>query len=306
MQSVRRDAGGRRDQDRRERGCGGPPLVEPNRQYEQGHDHDATANAEQRTEESGDDTDARKFENDHGAYSTRVDALTTIAAEPRQAALFLDVDGVLAPIVDRPEDARVPDATRAELLRLTGRYGLVACVTGRPTAAAREIVGVPELTYAGEHGLELDPAAGEWAERIRGFAAEIAWPDLESKAFSVAFHYRAANDRADARDRLEPVAAAALDAGLRPRWGRMVLEVLPPLDASKGTAVRALLEQSGLRRALYAGDDTTDLDGFDALDGLDAAVRVAVVSAEAPPELGRRADVIVGSTDAFVEFLRAL
>jgi trehalose 6-phosphate phosphatase len=258
------------------------------------------------SDSSSETADAGKFENDRGAYSTRVDALAVIAAEPLRAALFLDVDGVLAPIVDRPEDARVPDETRAELVRLSGRYGLVACVTGRPTVAAREIVGVPELTYAGEHGLELDPAAGEWAERIRGFAAEIAWPDLESKPFSVAFHYRTATDPGDARDRLEPVAAAALDAGLRPRWGRMVLEVLPPLDVSKGTAVRALLEQSGLRRALYAGDDTTDLDGFSALDGLDAAVRVAVVSAEGPPELGQRADVIIGSTDAFVELLRAL
>jgi trehalose 6-phosphate phosphatase len=86
----------------------------------------------------------------------------------------------------------------------------------------------------------------------------------------------------------------------------MVLEVLPPIDATKGTAVRALLERTGLRRALYAGDDTTDLDGFDALDGLDAAVRVAVVSEEGPEELGRRADLVVGSTEAFAEILSRL
>jgi trehalose 6-phosphate phosphatase len=86
----------------------------------------------------------------------------------------------------------------------------------------------------------------------------------------------------------------------------MVLEVLPPLDVSKGTAVRRLLEERGLRCALYAGDDTTDLDGFRALDGLDAAVRVAVVSAEGPSELGEAADLIVGSTDAFLELLRRL
>jgi trehalose 6-phosphate phosphatase len=86
----------------------------------------------------------------------------------------------------------------------------------------------------------------------------------------------------------------------------MVLEVLPPVEASKGTAVRHLLETTGLRRALYAGDDTTDLDGFDALDGLDAAVRVAVVSAEGPAELGARADMVVGSTDTFRELLRQL
>jgi len=70
--------------------------------------------------------------------------------------------------------------------------------------------------------------------------------------------------------------------------------------------VRQLLETTGLRRALYAGDDTTDLDGFAALDGLETAVRVAVVSPEGPAALGERADVIVGSTDAFRALLEQL
>jgi trehalose 6-phosphate phosphatase len=236
----------------------------------------------------------------------RVDALSLIAAEPAKAGLFLDVDGVLAPIVARPEDARVPAETRDVLRRLAGGYGLVACVTGRPTSVAREIVGVAELTYVGEHGLELEPDADGWAGRIHGFAADVPWPDVEVKPLSVAFHYRTAPDEAVARAELEPVAAAALDLGFRSRWGRMVLEVLPPVNASKGTAVRRLLESSGLRRALYAGDDTTDLDGFSALDGLEAAVRVAVVSAEGPSELGERADVLVGSTDVFRELLEQL
>jgi trehalose 6-phosphate phosphatase len=86
----------------------------------------------------------------------------------------------------------------------------------------------------------------------------------------------------------------------------MVLEVLPPVQASKGTAVRRLLERHELRRGLYAGDDTTDLDGFAALDGLEVAVRIAVASAEGPVELGERADVVLGSTDAVVELLRQL
>jgi trehalose 6-phosphate phosphatase len=234
-----------------------------------------------------------------------VDPLASIAAEPEQAGLFLDIDGVLAPIVPRPEEARVPDETRAELRRLAARYRLVACVTGRQSSTAREIVGVPDLTYVGEHGLELDPRAEEWGPRIHAFAEEAPWP-AERKPLSAAFHYRTARDQDQARATLETVAAAALTEGFRTRWGRLVLEVLPPLDVSKGTAVRSLLEQTGLRRALYAGDDTTDLDGFAALDGLDAAVRVAVVSSEGPSELGRRADLIVGSPNAFLELLRQL
>jgi trehalose 6-phosphate phosphatase len=235
-----------------------------------------------------------------------MDGLARIASEPEKAALFLDIDGVLAPIVERPEDARVPEATRAVLGGLAKRYGLVACVTGRPSDVAREIVGVEGLTYVGEHGLELDPEAQRWTEAIHGFAIEVPWVDVEVKPLSVAFHYRSAPDPDAAREALEPVAAGALDLGFRSRWGRMVLEVLPPVEASKGTAVRRLLATSGLRRALYAGDDTTDLDGFSALDGLDTAVRVAVVSAEGPAELGERADVIVGSTDVFRELLAEL
>ena len=235
-----------------------------------------------------------------------MDQLDLLVAEPDRAAIFLDVDGVLAPIVARPEDARVPAGTRAELERLAGRYGLVACVTGRSSELARTIVGVEELTYAGEHGLELAPAAQAWTGRIHGFAAEVPWPATEVKPHSVAFHFRNEPDPEAARQRLEPVAAAALDLGFRPRWGRMVLEVLPPIEASKGTAVRALLERHRLRRALYAGDDTTDLDGFAALDGLEAAVRIAIVSPEGPAELGERADLVLGSTEAFAELLRRL
>ncbi len=235
-----------------------------------------------------------------------MDDLARIASEPSRAALFLDVDGVLAPIVERPDGAAVPAETRRELERLVPRYGLVACVTGRPSDVARRIVGVDGIRYVGEHGLELDPEADAWAERIHAFGDRTGRPDLERKPLSIAFHYRSAADRAAAREQLEEVARRALDEGFRTRWGRMVLEVLPPLESSKGTAVRRLLDETALRRALYAGDDTTDLDGFAALDGLDTAVRVAVVSTEGPSELGRRADLRVGSTDAFRELLGRL
>jgi trehalose 6-phosphate phosphatase len=208
--------------------------------------------------------------------------------------------------VARPEDASVPPETRAELGRLALRYPLVACVTGRPRIVAEELVGVPSLRYVGEHGLELDPDAQRWAGRVHTFARDVAWPDLEEKPLSAAFHFRTAPDRDAARRTLEPVAAAARALGLKARWGRMVLEVLPPLTTSKGTAVRRLLAESGLDRGLYAGDDTTDLDGFAALDGLETSVRVAVASPEAPSELALRADVVVRSTVELLGLLRRL
>jgi len=93
---------------------------------------------------------------------------------------------------------------------------------------------------------------------------------------------------------------------LVPRWGRMVLEVRPPVEADKGTAVAALVGRAGVRRALYAGDDTTDVDAFAALDGLDLGVKVAVGSAEAPPALVAVADLVVEGTDGMLELLRKL
>ena len=86
----------------------------------------------------------------------------------------------------------------------------------------------------------------------------------------------------------------------------MVLEVRPPLDADKGTAVRRLLTEAGLLRALYAGDDSTDLDAFGGLDGLDIAVRVAVDSTEGPPELEAAADIVVRDPAALLDLLRRL
>lgn len=232
-------------------------------------------------------------------------SLARLAQEPQRAAILLDVDGVLAPIVPRPEDARVPEGTRSELARLAKRYALVACITGRRSADARRVVGVEGVTYVGTHGLELAPDAEAWRDELQAVAAETDWP-VEDKELAVSFHYRDAGDEEAAVRALRRVAERAEARGLRTRWGRKVLELLPPVEANKGTAVRTLLEGRRLRRALYAGDDTTDLDAFAALDGLDEAVRVAVSSAEAPTELGRAADLVVGSPEALLDLLRQL
>jgi trehalose 6-phosphate phosphatase len=231
--------------------------------------------------------------------------LRRLAEAPERAAVLLDVDGVLAPIVARPEDARVPDETRRELARLAARYRLVACVSGRPSAQVAELVAVDGVEIVGEHGLELAPDAEAWAGRVQEFARGVDWP-AEEKALSVSFHFRRADDEAAARAYLVHVADAAVAAGLVPRWGRMVLEVRPPVDADKGTAVRSLVARAGVTRALYAGDDTTDLDAFAGLDGLELGVRVAVDSGEAPPGLVEAADVVVAGPGGVLALLRSL
>jgi trehalose 6-phosphate phosphatase len=233
------------------------------------------------------------------------DALRRLAENPAAAALFLDVDGTLAPIVARPELAEVPDEARIEVRRLTSRYALVACISGRTGEEARRLVDVDGVVYVGVHGLELAPEAERWRATLRPFA-ELDWPWLEDKGLTVALHWREAPDEAAARAELEAVAERAHAPGLEARWGRKVLELRPPVAADKGTAVRALLDERGLRRGLYAGDDTTDLDGFRGLDGCEVALRVAVRSAEGPPELAQAADLVVSEPGELLALLRTL
>ncbi len=236
--------------------------------------------------------------------------LARLRSEPEQAAVLLDIDGTLAPIVERPEEAAVPEETRAEVERLAVTYGLVACVSGRPAADARRLVGVDSIEYVGVHGLEADPEARRFTEQLEAFSERIPWPwTVENKGgVTLAFHYREAADEAEARRRADQVAAAAETAGLTAHHGRKVLEVRPPVDVDKGSAVRRLLGSRRLTRALYAGDDTTDLDAFRGLDesGLDVAVKVAVGSAEMNPQLLTRADILVDGPGELLGLLRTL
>jgi trehalose 6-phosphate phosphatase len=231
-----------------------------------------------------------------------------VTAAPEEAAIFLDFDGVLAPIVSRPEDAYPPAETRAELARLAGRYALVAVVSGRDGEDVRGRVAVDGIVYVGSHGLELDPQADRWRLRIADFAGAAPWApsEIELKGLSVAFHYRDRADEQAAVRELEELAERAREDGLVARFGRKVLEVLPPVGSHKGTAVRHLLDGAGLGRALVAGDDVTDLDAFLAVEELEHRIRVAVLADESPSLLADHAELVLGSTAEFLELLRRL
>lgn len=235
--------------------------------------------------------------------------LVRFRSEPEKAAVLLDVDGTLAPIVERPEDASVPVETRDEVERLAGRYALVACISGRPAADARRMVGVDGVEYVGVHGLESHPGVPEYTPQLERLVEVAEWPwRVERKAgVTVAFHYREVED-AEAAEAVERVAGTASELGLSVQRGRKVVEVRPPIDADKGTAVRDLLSGQGVERALYAGDDTTDLDAFRGLDeaGLDTAVKVAVGSPEMNPRLLTEADVVVDGPGELLYLLRTL
>ncbi|MGE5282717.1 MAG: trehalose-phosphatase [Chloroflexota bacterium] len=261
-----------------------------------------------------------------GARSSLVRALR---GEPQRAAILTDVDGTLAPIVERPEQAAVPARARELLTALSARFALVGCISGRPALEARELVGVDNAAYAGNHGFELllpgepepqlDPAVvgreREAAEFVAGLNGEgLAATGLrqEDKGPIQALHWRGAADERTAEARAHEIAADAGRAGLEPRWGRKVLELRPVGGGGKDSAVGALFAGLDLGAAIYGGDDRTDLDAGRRLrelceEGrLETAGFVGVLSPEAPPELTEDADVLVDGPAGWLELLEEL
>ncbi len=255
--------------------------------------------------------------------------LAPLSAEPASAAILCDIDGTLAPIVTDPGAATVPVETRALLRSLALRYRLVGCVSGRRASAARRMVGLDELTYAGNHGLELlgpgeseprlDAALGRRGAAAAGFVARLDWHRLESVGLRLedkgpiqAIHWRAAIDATTAEQRAREVGELAVREGLIAHFGRMVLELRPLAEVHKGVAARRLVESAGVGTALFGGDDQTDRDAFAALralvaDGaLEHAVCIAIASEEGPPEIQREADLVVSGTEGFADLLRRL
>ena len=261
----------------------------------------------------------------------RSEALAPLRANATRAAIMLDIDGTLAPIVDHAADAHVPESTRQLLIAVARIYGLVACISGRRASEARAMVSIGSINYVGSHGVELlrsgwteavmDANVADWVRRIHDFGRENDTADirkrrvrLEDKGPIVAFHWRGAPDEEAARAAVDAIAQRAQAAGLRTHWGRKVLGVRPPVKIDKGGGVIRLLNEVGpdIESALYVGDDTTDLDAFRTLTALVQegrlvrAVRVGVRSEEGPSEITGEADIVVDGPEGVRELLTML
>lgn len=255
--------------------------------------------------------------------------LAPLRANPARAAILTDVDGTLASIVERPEQAAVPERATQLLRAMSQRFGLVGCISGRQALEARRLVGVEGIAYAGNHGLELllpgevepqlDPALAGQERSAAEFVAALDPKDLttaglrlEDKGPIQGLHWRGAEDERGAEARAHEIAAEAGRAKLEPRWGRKVLELRPIGGGGKDAAVAALLATDGVKTAVYAGDDRTDLDAFRRLrelrdeGSLQAIVCVGVISPEAPPELAEEADLFVDGPAGWLAILEEL
>jgi trehalose 6-phosphate phosphatase len=201
----------------------------------------------------------------------------------RQLAVFLDYDGTLTPIVSQPAHAVLSDSTR-EAVRTLAAQMPVAILSGRDLDDIRRRVGINEIIYAGSHGFDiagprglrkqvgteflpiLDAAEKELSEKLAGMSGAL----LERKRFSIAVHYRQADESGATKVERAVNETAASHRELRIIAGKKVYELQPNIDWNKGRAMVWLLETLGLEQPevlpFYIGDDLTDEDAFCALE----------------------------------------
>jgi trehalose 6-phosphate phosphatase len=231
-----------------------------------------------------------------GAVPLALEALEALLGRlaGKRPAVFLDYDGTLTGIVDRPEDAHLPAPAR-ETVRALATWCQVAIVSGRDRRDVAARVGLPELVYAGSHGFDIAgphgaeiqyEAGGGFTGTIQRAAKElqaqlsgIEGAIVEPKRYSVAVHFRlvAADDLWRLEEAVRDVLAGYPD--LKQTDGKMVFELRPRLDWDKGRAIDWLLKALGLDGPdvlpIYIGDDQTDEDAFRALAGRGIGILVA-------------------------------
>ncbi|WP_179229094.1 trehalose-phosphatase [Parenemella sanctibonifatiensis] len=203
--------------------------------------------------------------------------------DPAAVLVASDFDGVLAPIVDDPDQAYADPESVAALGALGGLIGQVAIITGRPVAAARRLgrldgaPGLGSLLILGQYGVErwdaasgelvMPPEPAEIAQARVEIAALLSRLDLtevwvEDKGRALGLHTRRTADPEGAFERLrEPVTELTERLGLHLEPGRMVWE-LRAAGQDKGRAIAELIEATGARMVVYAGDDLGDIPAF--------------------------------------------
>ena len=220
--------------------------------------------------------------------------------------LGTDFDGTLTHHQDDPTTVCLPDEMRVKLDRIAGHSRFaVAVVSGRSLSDLLPRVGMANLAYAGNHGMEIEAPGLSWvdpealshtdvltafAEEVRDFLRAVPGATIENKRLSLAINYRPCSPamRQGIVGRLNSMVAQF--PSLRLRHAPLGSEVLPESGANKGTAVKVLRDHQlgGEGIAIYLGDDLTDEDAFRAfpdavtihVGGRETAARFRVKSAD--------------------------
>lgn|SRR5262249_22568182 len=208
------------------------------------------------------------------AFSASRSRLALLSQSARNWALFIDVDGTLLDIAERPELVEVPPGIIGDLERVSASLeGALALVSGRPIAWLDAAFRPLRLPMAGQQGAEIRLARDEPVtvnrivdlERVRAHLRPlvgIEGIEIEDKGLTIAVHYRQARKRTAVRSQIAE-ALAALDEGIEAVHGRLVYEV-KPRATNKGTGVARLAETTAFsaRMPVYFGDDDTDEYAF--------------------------------------------
>lgn len=252
-----------------------------------------------------------------------------------KVGLATDIDGTLSPMVASPEEATVSVECRAALTRLLELklYPVIAVVTGRSALDARRLVGIAELLYIGNHGLEIlkpyetEPqplkAARPYPPLITSVLEsleyklchpkrETGWQDkllFENKGVSASIHYRQCSEPEKARQEiLNQLTPLVRQSGLLVSEGKMVVELRPPVATNKGTALLDLVTSYQLDSLVYIGDDLADAQAFESLKNYQkekfliasnpnlnafTSLTIGVNSLELPAALAANADFLV-------------
>jgi trehalose 6-phosphate phosphatase len=239
--------------------------------------------------------------------------------------LISDIDGTLSPLAERPQDARVSPACVEALSILSGKLPLVALVTGRAVLDAHRMVNLPNVIYIGNHGLEewrdgasiILPQAARFAHRIPDAMRRIQSQTnidglvFENKGVTGSIHYRMADDPEAARNQiLDAVQPLAEIFDFRITEGQMVIEIRPPVDVNKGSAVERLATSNKLTGIIYLGNDLTDVDAFRAVQRLRESnvpgLAIGVIEKETDPAVTENSDWQFHKVDDVIEFLSSL
>lgn len=249
------------------------------------------------------------------------DLVAAVGRDPARAGVFSDFDGTLAPIVDDPPSARPLEGVTDVLAALTARVGFVGVISGRPADFLLRHLRGTGVSMWGLYGLETVedgrvvavPDAEPWRDVVEDVAQRAerelgADVEVERKHVTLTIHFRRARDRADEVHAWADQVAAS--TGLEVHDARMSFELRPSVPHGKGIVLERAVEERGLSTACFFGDDTGDLNAFDALDRLAAGgketFKVGVDSDEAPATLLDRADFVVEGPEGVVAVLAEL
>ncbi len=244
-----------------------------------------------------------------------------------ETAIITDIDGTISEIASTPQEAVVTPAMHDILIKLRDKFGLLAVISGRSVKDAQTMVGVEDILYVGNHGLEYSfggdystikdikqylPSIKESAGQLNRELCDIEGILFEDKEICYSIHYRGCPEGDLIRDKIiNCLKKYPSSENIQIKEGRKVVELKPPLDYDKGIIIQQIIEEHELKKVIYLGDDITDFDAFTKLNELEKSKpllngSIVVLSSEIPSYVKNSASFFVCNVNEVLKFFRWL